>query len=198
MGYNPSNFKGDNLPVEQVTWYDAIEFCNKLSEKEGLQKVYTITGRTPATGYPISNATVTMNNNANGYRFPTEAEWEFAANGGGNVRSTTAYSGSNSVDAVAWYSENSGKKTHPVGTKAPSNLGLYDMSGNVWEWCWDWYGSYSNGAQTDPRGVSSGVGRVLRGGGWGNSAQHVRSASRFNGTPSNRYSGIGFRVVRSN
>jgi formylglycine-generating enzyme required for sulfatase activity len=135
--------------------------------------------------------------NASGYRLPTEAEWEYAAKGGNKNYLSYEYSGGNSVDRVAWYSGNSGGHTHPVGTKQANDLGLYDMSGNVWEWCWDWYGSYSGGSQSNPAGpASSGAYRVLRGGSWGNDAGYVRSADRSNFTPSNRYNNLGFRLVR--
>ncbi|MDR1903248.1 MAG: formylglycine-generating enzyme family protein, partial [Treponema sp.] len=133
---------------------------------------------------------------ASGYRLPTEAEWEYAAKGGNKDYMVYEYSGSNSVDGVAWYDGNSGNRTHPVGTKAANSLGLYDMSGNVWEWCWDWYGSYTGSAQTDPAGASSGSSRVLRGGGWSNPAGSVRSAFRFLNTPSYRDFILGFRLVR--
>ncbi|GHV46931.1 hypothetical protein AGMMS49546_35850 [Spirochaetia bacterium] len=186
MGSNPSNWKGENLPVEMVSWFDALEYCNKRSQKEGL---------TPA--YSGSGDYIRCNFNANGYRLPTEAEWEWAAKGGGKDFMITDYSGSNNPDGVAWYTNNSGGRTHEAGTKAPNSLGLYDMSGNVWEWCWDWYGTYSSGAQTDPAGASSGSSRVVRGGGsWASAAQGLRSAYRNGNTPSNRYGSIGFRVVR--
>jgi formylglycine-generating enzyme required for sulfatase activity len=184
MGNNPSSFKGDNLPVETVTWLDAVAYCNARSRKEGLSPAYTINGET-----------VSWNRSANGYRLPTEAEWEYAAKGGG--KDSFEYSGGNSVDSVAWYSGNSGNKTHPVGTKQPNSLGLYDMSGNVWEWCWDWYDSYSSGNQTDPTGASSGTYRVTRGGSWGNDAALARSAYRDGDTPSGRYYDLGFRLVAS-
>ena len=186
MGTNPSNFKGDNLPVEQVIWLETIEYCNRRSVKEGLKPAYSGSGNN-----------ITCDWNANGYRLPTEAEWEYAAKGGNRDPMAYEYSGSNSVDTVAWYESNSGRSTKPVGTKMPNSLGLYDMSGNVWEWCWDWYGSYVSGAQTDPGGASSGSIRVWRGGGWITSAQYVRSASRGYGIPSDRHSHLGFRVVRN-
>jgi formylglycine-generating enzyme required for sulfatase activity len=184
MGSNPSYFKGDNLPVEQVSWDEVIEYCNKRSVKEGLMPAYTVSG-----------TTVTWNRSASGYRLPTEEEWEFAARGGSGA-GYLIYAGSNSVDSVGWYWDNSGSKTHPVGTKAANGLGLYDMSGNVWEWCWDWYGAYSTSSVTDPMGASSGSYRVFRGGSWSFSGQYLRSAYRIYSTPSLRNFDIGFRLVR--
>jgi formylglycine-generating enzyme required for sulfatase activity len=185
MGSNPSSFKGDNLPVECVSWFDAVEYCNARSRQEGLTVAYTISGS-------VYNRTVTWDHSANGYRLPTEAEWEYACRAG----TTTPYSSGSSVDGVGWYSSNSGSKTHPVGTKQAKGWGLYDMHGNVWEWCWDWYGAYGTGGQTDPMGVSSGSNRVWRGGSWGSDGQYLRSAYRYYGTPSNRYYLIGFRLLR--
>jgi formylglycine-generating enzyme required for sulfatase activity len=183
MGTNPSNFKGDNLPVENVSWFDAVEYCNKRSQKEGLTPAYTING-----------TNVTWNRNANGYRLPTEAEWEYACRAG----TTTAYNtGANISDNTGWYVANNGNRTHPVGQKPANAWGLYDMHGNVLEWCWDWYGNYPSTAQTDPTGASSGVDRVIRGGRWINSAQYVRSAVRSVSTPSVRHNLLGFRVVRN-
>jgi formylglycine-generating enzyme required for sulfatase activity len=188
MGTNPSNFKGDNLPVEKVSWYDAVEYCNKRSQKEGLTPAYSISG---GSEY---NRTVTWNQNANGYRLPTEAEWEYACRAG----TTTAYNtGAAISDNTGWYSANSNKTTHPVGQK-PANLwGLYDMPGNVWEWCWDWYGEYSSNAQTDPKGASSGARRVLRGGNYGFSAEGLRSAMRNSLAEFSRGDSTGLRVVRN-
>lgn len=174
MGNNPSNFKGSKRPVEKVSWYDAVEFCNKLSEKEGLQKAYSRSG-----------ANTTCDFNANGYRLPTEAEWEYAARGGASS-TNTQYSGSNTIGNVAWYVSNSNNTTYEVGTKSPNQLGIYDMSGNVWEWCWDLYSVF---------GVFC---RVNRGGSWVDIAELCRLASRnIFLTPDKRYDDLGFRLVRT-
>jgi formylglycine-generating enzyme required for sulfatase activity len=178
--------EGDTYPIYYVSWNEAIEYCNKRSQKEGL---------TPA--YRGSGDNITCDFNTTGYRLPTEAEWEYAAKGGNNDAIAYEYSGGNSVDAVAWYAGNSGGGTHPVGTKQPNSLGLYDMSGNVYEWCWDRDGDYSGGSQSDPRGASSGTRRVIRSGNWDRDAVSVRSAYRSGSTPSGRYNALGFRLVRS-
>jgi len=188
MGGNPSNFKGDNLPVEQVSWYDAVAYCNKLSEKEGLSKVYTIDG-----------TNVSANWNAKGYRLPTEAEWEYAAKGGrasSSLAINAVYAGSANIN-VAWYCDNSEDKTHPVGKKAANALGLYDMSGNVSEWCWDWHDPYgSPTGSTNPLGASSGGQRVIRGGDWNHDASSLRSSCRDSSPPAIRYYCLGFRLAR--
>ncbi|GHT82335.1 hypothetical protein FACS1894137_01030 [Spirochaetia bacterium] len=186
MENNPSNFKGNSLPVENVTWYEAVEYCNALSLKEGLSPAYRIQG----------NATV-CDFNANGYRLPTEAEWEYAAKGGKKDYLALTYSGGENPADLAWYHANSGGRTHTVGTKTPNSLGLYDMSGNVWEWCWDWYGSYGKGEQIDPKGHKTGVTRVRRGGGWFFGAEYLRSTVRGQFPPSNRSGYLGFRVCQS-
>jgi formylglycine-generating enzyme required for sulfatase activity len=184
MRTNPSKFKGDNLPVEMVSWYDAIAYCNKRSIKERLTPAYTVSG-----------TNVSCNWSANGYRLPTEAEWEYAARGGSGA-GYQVYAGSNSVDSVGWYDDNSGSKTHPVGTKAANSLGIHDMSGNVWEWCWDWKGDYPTSPQTDPMGASSDLKRVIRGGGWLDDDQALRSAYRDYDLPSRYDDYLGFRLLR--
>ena len=167
MGSNPSDFKGDDLPVEKVSWNDCQTFISKLN---------ALTGKN--------------------FRLPTEAEWEFAARGGNQSRHTQ-YSGSSRIDDVAWYEDNSGGKTHPVKTKQPNELGIYDMTGNVWEWCQDWDDSYDSSAQTNPTGASSGSHRVVRGGSWDSSPWDCRSSNRECGVP--EYSGneFGLRLVLS-
>ena len=184
MGNNPSKFKGDDLPVETVYWNDCQTFIRKLN---------SLTSRK--------------------FRLPTEAEWEFAARGGNKSR-RTQYSGSKKIDDVAWYWKNSGdkylsgdwnwdkiktnnSKTHPVKSKKANELGIYDMSGNVWEWCQDWYGSYSRYAQRNPTGPSSGSSRVYRGGAWDEIASCVRSACREKISPDYRYHGLGLRLAIS-
>ena len=167
MGNNPSYFKGDNLPVEKVSWDDCQEFISKLNR---------ITGKT--------------------FRLPTEAEWEYAARGGNKSRGYQ-YCGSRKLSDVAWYDDNSGHKTHAVGTKQPNELGIYDMSGNVWEWCQDWYGTYSSSSQVNPTGANSGSDRVYRGGGWCFSARFCRSSFRLSATPAYRVIDLGLRLVLS-
>ena len=182
MGENPSLFRGASRPVECVSWFDCIDFANQLSEKEGLQKVYERDG-----------SEVKMNLEANGYRLPTEAEWEYAARGGEDY----IYSGSNNVDEVAWYYGNSGEETYGVGQKKVNGYGLYDMSGNVFEWVWDWYGEYPRDSQTDPLGSPSGSSRVLRGGSWIDDPESVRVSYRYCVGPTSRYDNLGFRLGRS-
>ena len=186
MGSNPSRFKGAKHPVEQVSWNDCQDFIGKLNEK---------TGKT--------------------FRLPTEAEWEYASRGGNGSRGYK-YSGSDRLDEVGWYWENSGDtrlsgtwdydkvtanhcQTHPVGQKASNELGLYDMSGNVWEWCSDWYGTdyYGSSLQSNPQGPGSGLGRVVRGGSWYILARSCRSSLRSFSAPGNGDDNLGLRLVLS-
>ena len=199
---------GTDDPVQYVNWYHALVFCNKLSMLEGLTPVYTISSSTDPDDWgavPTSNDTtwnaVTVNWTASGYRLPTEMEWMWAAMGA--VNGTTGYTkafagstGSNVLGDYAWTSENSSGTTHPVGTKLPNELGLYDMSGNVWDWCWDWYADYPTGNQDNYTGVASGGSRVLRGGSWDDDASYASVASRLAGGTSYQGYFIGFRVVR--
>lgn len=185
MGTNPSKFQGDEFPVEQVSWFDSVAYCNALSAKEQLPPCYQISGTTVL--WTTGTACV-------GYRLPTEAEWEYAA----RQPSTAVYSGSDSVDAVAWYLGNSGSTTHAVKTKTANGRGLYDLSGNVWEWVWDVYQSnYEALPSTDPFGPSTGANRVIRGASWTNSATDTRIAIRNAYMPTFRSTSLGFRIVRS-
>ena len=183
--------RGDR-PVINVSWNDAIAYCNWLSEKEKLPKAYDNNGNLLDKDGKVT----TDPSKVFGYRLPTEAEWEYAARGG-NKSKGYKYSGSDNVGDVAWYDSNSGNKTQEVGKKAPNELGIYDMSGNVWEWCSDWYGNYSSSAQTNPYNSTAGSLRVNRGGSWGNIAARARVAIRYFDSPASSYSYLGFRICRT-
>jgi len=167
MGSNPSHFKGDNLPVETVSWIDIQQFITKLNRLTGKQ-----------------------------YRLPTEAEWEFAARGGTRSKHYE-YSGSNTASNVAWIDQNSDSKTHPAGTKTANESGIYDMSGNVWEWCNDWYSRYNDKPVINPKGASFSYYRIKRGGSFNYFAQHTHVAHRDYDLPDNRSSTLGFRLACS-
>jgi len=165
MGDNPSAYKGDNLPVHKVNWYDIDEFISRLNQATGKN-----------------------------YRLPTEAEWEYAA-GGGNKGYGFTYSGSNNIDKVAWYTVNNNRGPEPVGTKDANELGIYDMSGNVWEWCNDWYGDYPNTPQTDPQGPMNGEYLVIRGGCFNSYEEWCRVTMRMRSYPNSYSHNVGFRLV---
>ncbi len=189
MDWNPANGYGvgDIYPVYNVTWYNAVEYCNALSEQEDF---------TPC--YDLSDWSCDFS--ADGYRLPTEAEWEFAARGGVNWADNYRYSGTtDNLGDYAWYSSNSGSQTHEVGTKESNQPNIYDLSGNVWEWCNDWYSSsyYGSSPDINPTGPNSGSYRVLRGGSWFSDAGFCRVAYRNSSLPGHWYFSIGFRILRA-
>ena len=208
-GLSPSSDygDGDNYPAYYVSWYDALVYCNKRSINEGLTPCYRINEETDPTKWgtvPTSSDStwnaVVCDWEADGYRLPTEAEWEYAARAGDNTVDTLIYSGTNKLGEYAWYSSNSSSKTHEVGTKKANAFGLYDMSGNVSEWCWNWYtSSYNTTTEggNNPTGTLSGSIRVSRGGGWGSSSSYCSDSSRSNYNPYGRSHFLGLRLVRA-
>jgi len=192
MGANPSqSSRGPDFPVDSVSWQNAISYCNRRSAQEGLTPAYTVNG-----------SNVTWNRQANGYRLLTEAEWEYACRAG---TTTPFYSGS-TMDDAGWYQGNTyittstgsrHRSTFPVGQKQPNAWGLYDMHGNVLEWCWDWFAPYTAEAKTNPIGPSAGQRRVYRGGAWDLPASSCRSAYRFGGFPTMQMHWVGFRIARN-
>ncbi len=180
---NPSRVQSIELPVENVTWDNAVEFCNKLSQLQGLNSVYIITG-----------ADVTMNISKNGWRLPTEAEWEYVCRAG----KTSDFGGNGLIEDMGWYGNNSGLRMHPSARKLANDFGVYDMHGNVWEWCWDFYGEsyYQSSPTTDPKGPNSGDRRIQRGGSWNDGFNFARSSNR--NLPLKPIGNTGIRLVRNN
>jgi len=210
MGNNPSYFSscGVDCPLEQVTWYEALAYANALSAAKGLAACYTLTGCTGSAGAGMTCTGVTVTGTGGnpyacaGYRLPMEAEWEYAYRAGtttafynGGISITSCGSDPN-LNAIGWYCGNTNNTTHPAGQKQVNTWGLYDMSGNVFEWCWDWFGDYP-GTVSNPVGPGTGSIRVLRGGTWSYQANFARAADREGDNPSARSSQVGFRLARS-
>ncbi|MGL1892824.1 MAG: formylglycine-generating enzyme family protein [Spirochaetaceae bacterium] len=182
MGNNPSQFKNDNSPVEKVSWYETLEFCNKLSEIEGLTPAYNLDDG-------LNDKKITIIPNSTGYRLPTEVQWEYAARGG-NKSLRFKFSGGNNVNNVGWYEGNSKNITHPVGSKQPNELGIYDMTGNVFEWCYNFLNSYKRGFPDNP------FDHAIRGGSWYYHSSYMHVSFRFPFSPHGRGNNIGFRISR--
>ena len=214
MGYNPgsSNWSSTSqenqrlFPVNNVSWYEAIVFCNKLSTIMGFRPCYKISdttdtvtwGEIPTTDNVLWNSVV-WDTDADGFRLPTEAEWEFTARGGDSDASTWKfpYAGSVSIDEVGWYKDNGNSNIHQVGLKKPTASGVNDMSGNVYEWCWDWFARITPGEYINPIGPATGTNRVRRGGSWLNYARSCTVTYRNCDSPETVYGNIGFRLARS-
>ncbi|MCR5285342.1 MAG: SUMF1/EgtB/PvdO family nonheme iron enzyme [Treponema sp.] len=200
MGKNPSKLLGEDRPVESVNWCEALIYCNLLSQIKGLTPCYTIGDSTNLSQFEASSPVwkrIACNFTANGFRLPTEAEWEFAAREG-KTSNQSLYSGSSNINDVAWYGENSAISSHTVSTKKSNSLGLYDMCGNVAEWCWDYYNpNLPTGSQTNPHGPNIGDLHVKRGGSWLDDPQQCTVFYRSGSAPNGKSSSLGFRVCRS-